>query len=201
MPSARSEARDPKSPTGPPHGQNSTCVSPAKANVGDKVLVKGAVSTLHGDGLHTKLVHDRLTGQWEGANVIRQGLSFIVRLNGRQIRERSVSASDKCIPTFGRRSCRARPKISTLTWSGQHSGFADTSVVAVPLYTLTNMPVVQGVGGSPTAWRVRLPREVSGWHLISMAHRECSTRQLPFAPFGRGSRYVWEAYHGPNIAA
>lgn len=64
-----------------------------KAKTGDKV-VKEAASTLHGDGLHPKLAHDHFTWPWEVVNAIRQGLSFTIRPNGRQLRQRSLTASD-----------------------------------------------------------------------------------------------------------
>ena len=62
----------------------------AKTQVGDIVLVRESSSTLHRDGAHPKLAHDHFTGPWKVVNV----LSFMVRLQGRHVRQRTVAAPD-----------------------------------------------------------------------------------------------------------
>ena len=117
------------------------------------MLVKEADSTLHRDRVHPKLAHDHFTGRREIVNVIRQGLSFTVRLKGRQIRQRSVAASD--IKPFHVRPEHLRhsfeDEFAHVIWSVD-LGLADTSVVAVPLYTSIEKRVVKGRGESNTAW-------------------------------------------------
>ena len=73
-----------------------------KRRRGDKVLVRESASTLHRDGVHPKLAHDHFTGPWNVVNVVRAGLSFTIRLHGRQIRQRTVAA----LPTSSRSTRR-----------------------------------------------------------------------------------------------
>ena len=85
-------------------------------------------------------------------NVIQDLLSFSVQLNGRRIRQRKVAAADI-------KPCHVRPdelrlafkdEYAHLAWSAD-LGLADTSVVAVPLYTLVERRVVRGVRNAK-AW-------------------------------------------------
>ena len=62
--------------------------------MGDKVLVRESFSTLYHNGIHPKLAHDHFTGPWKVVNVVTAGLSFMVRLQGRHERQRTVAASD-----------------------------------------------------------------------------------------------------------
>lgn len=125
----------------------------AKAIVGDKVLVRESASTLYRDGVHPKLAHDHFTGPWVVVNVVRVGLSFTVRLHGRHVRQRTVAASD--IKRFYSRPLDLRlpfeDEFSHFVW-GPDLGLVAESVVAAPLYTLTDRKAVQGAGGASTAW-------------------------------------------------
>jgi len=127
-----------------------------KAKVGDKVLVKESASTLHRDGVHPKLAHEHFTGPWEVVNVTQRGLIFTVRLNGRQVRQRNIAPSD--IKPYHRRPLELRHAFSeefaSTAWSAD-LGLAAASVAAVPLFTLIDRRVAQGVGR-------RLPRNVGG---------------------------------------
>lgn len=91
----------------------------AKAKIGDKVLVKEATRTPHNDGLHPKWARDHLTGPWKVVNVVWQGLSFTIGLNGRQVRQLSLAASD--VKPFLSRHTNydTSLKMIVLTWSGQ----------------------------------------------------------------------------------
>lgn len=173
----------------------------AKAEVGDKVLVKEADSTLHRDGLHPKLAHDHFTGPWEVINVVREGLSFTVRLHGRQIRQRSVAASD--IKPFHVRPPHLRhtfeDEFAHTIWSVD-LGLADTSVVAVPLYTLTDRRVVKG--GDRTnpswAWEYRGRYQdgtLSPWLTEDEVRDSFSSLQLDVF------HAMWETYQNPDKAA
>ena len=66
----------------------------AKARVGDKVLMRESAITLYRDGVHPKLAPDQFAGPWSVERVVREGLSFSVRLHGRQVRQRTVSATE-----------------------------------------------------------------------------------------------------------
>ena len=53
----------------------------AAAAVGDLVLVKEPIASLHRDSHHPKLAHDHYTGPWKIVDVIRDRLSFTVQFN------------------------------------------------------------------------------------------------------------------------
>lgn len=65
-----------------------------RPRLGDKVLVKESAYVLHRDGVHPTLVRVHFTAPWLVLNIIRAGLNFTVRLNGRTVRQRKVSATD-----------------------------------------------------------------------------------------------------------
>lgn len=84
------------------HNERISRASPgATANAGNTVLATESASTLHSGGVHPNLAHDHFAGPWQVVNVVRAGLSFTIRLNGRHIRQRMVAATD--MKTFHRR--------------------------------------------------------------------------------------------------
>ena len=127
----------------------------AKARVGDKVLVKESATTLYRDGVHPKVAPDQFTGPWSVVRVVRvvrEGLSFTVRLHGRQERQRAVSATEM-------RPFHSRPKMirhefedefAQLVWPPD-LGLVQDSVVAFPVYTIISRRVVRREGES-SAW-------------------------------------------------
>lgn len=125
----------------------------AKAKVGGKVQIKESTEVPHRDGVRAKLSHYRFTRSWQVMNVVKKGLRFTVRLNGSQLRQRTAS-------TTGMNPFHSRPpelqhgfedEHSHLVWSAD-LGLVEIPVAAVPLYTLANGGVVQGVEGAPTTW-------------------------------------------------
>ena len=127
----------------------------AKAIIGDLVLVKEPVNTLHRDVYHPKLGHDHYAGPWEVINVIHDRVSFTVQLNGRRIRQRKVAASD-LKPYHARPQHLRLPfedEYAHLVWSAD-LGLVDTAVVGVPLYTLVDRRVVHR-SGTTLAWTWR----------------------------------------------
>ena len=57
------------------------------------MLVKEAESVMAREVIHHKLAHEHLTGPWEVTEVVLQGLSHIVTVNGRGILRQLASAS------------------------------------------------------------------------------------------------------------
>ena len=166
----------------------------AKAKVGDWVLVHETAVSLHRDSLHTKLAHDHFTGPWKVVNVLLDRLCFTVQLNGRRIRQRRVVAAD--VKPFHVRPEDLRlsfeDEFSHLIWSAD-LGLADTSVVAVPLYTLMARRVGKGRGGSGTwAWEYRGRYQdgaQSDWITEDEARDSFSPLQLDVF------HASWELYH------
>ena len=124
----------------------------AKPRVGDKVLVRESSSTLYHDGVHPKLPPGHFTGPWSVERVVREGLSFIARLHGRKVRQRTVSATEM-IPFH------SRPKEIRHELEDEFAqfglppdlGLVQDSVVDFPLYTLISRRGVRREGGS-SAW-------------------------------------------------
>ncbi|CAB1102956.1 unnamed protein product [Ectocarpus sp. CCAP 1310/34] len=79
-------------------------------------------------------------------------LSFAVQLDGRRVRQRKVTATD--VKPYHPRDDHLRlpfeDEYAHLVWSAD-LGLADTSVVAVPLYTLVDRRVAHGAGNT-AAW-------------------------------------------------
>ena len=172
-----------------------------RAQNGDKVLVRESASTLHRDGVHPKLSHDHFTGPWTVVNVVRAGLSFTVRLNGRHIRQRTVVASD--IKPFYSRPLHLRhpfeDEFSHFVWAPD-LGLAEDSTVASPLYTLTNRRVARGVGGASAAWAWEYQGRyqdgtTTSWLTEDVVRDSFSPLQLDVF------HAMWEDYHGQEIAA
>lgn len=173
----------------------------AKSSVGDKVLVREASNTLHNDGIHPKLARDHFTGPWEVMQIVRPGLSFSVRLNGRRVRQRTVAASD--IKPFHPRPPGLQhafeDEFAHFVWSAD-LGLKDHSTAAVPLYTLTNRRVVGGAEKDPTSWAWEYQGRyhdgvVSPWLTEDEAKDSFSPLQLDVF------HASWETYHGPDKAA
>ena len=171
----------------------------AKAQVGHKVLVRESASTLHRDGIHPKLAHDHFTGPWVVINVVREGLSFTVRLNGRHLRQRTVVASD--IKPFYSRPLDLRlpfeDEFSHFVW-GPDLGLVEDSVIATPLYALTSRRVAQGAG-EPTAWAWEYQGKyqdgtTSSWLTEDNVRDSFSPLQLDVF------HALWEDYHGTAAA-
>eukprot|EP00752_Nemacystus_decipiens_P018499 g16585.t1 len=172
----------------------------AKARLGDKMLVRESASTLHRDGVHPKLAHDHFTGPWVVVNVVRAGLSFTVRLNGRQVRHRTVAASDMKL-------FHSRPKDLQLPFEDEFShfvwgpdlGLVEDSVVAAPLYTLIDRKPTQGAGRVSEAWAWEYRGKyqdgsTSSWLTEDEVKDSFSPLQLDVF------HALWEDYHGPDIA-
>jgi len=128
----------------------------AKAQVGDLVLVRETPVSLYRDSLHPKLAHEHFTGPWKVINVLLARLCFTVQLNGRRIRQRRVAAAD--VKPFHHRPDHLKldfeDEYSHLVWSSD-LGLQSTSVVAVPLYTLTSRRVQHHATGSAWTWEYR----------------------------------------------
>lgn len=62
--------------------------------IGDGVIVREADSTLSREGIHPKLAHEHWTGPWVVTKVLQPDLSFTVRMNGRKIRQRTISEAN-----------------------------------------------------------------------------------------------------------
>lgn len=168
--------------------------------MGDKVLVKESASTLYRDGVHPKLAHDHFTGPWQVVNVVREGLSFTVRLHGRQIPQRTVAATD-FKPFHSRPSDIHHPfedEFGQFVWSPD-LGLVEDSVVAAPLYTLVDRQVAQGAGGTSSAWAWEYRGKyqdgtTSSWITEDTVRDSFSPLQLDVF------HALWEDYHGANIA-
>ena len=59
---------------------------------GDLVLARESDSSLHRQGMGSKLVHDKWTGPWKVVEVVIEGLSVVIEMEGRTTRSRTVSA-------------------------------------------------------------------------------------------------------------
>ena len=136
-------------------GRRNACVvreSPgAQAAVGDRVLIKEPATTLHRDSHHPKLAHDQKKGPWKITGAIYERLSFTVQLYGRRVRQRRVAAPD--LKSYHPRPLDLRlpfeDEFAHVVWSAD-LGSADTSVVAVPLYTVVDRRAVHSSGTTPT---------------------------------------------------
>ena len=133
-------------------------------------------------------------------NVVREGLSFTVKLNGRQVRQRTVVASD--IKPFYSRPFHVRlpfeDEFSHSVW-GPDLGLVSDSVVAAPLYTIVNRKAVQGAGGTSTAWAWEYQGKyqdgtTSTWLTEDAVRDSFSPLQLDVF------HAMWEDYHGPGVA-
>ena len=120
-----------------------------QTRVGDRVLIKEAVSKLGREGIHAKLAHEHWTGPWRITAVEQPGLSYQATMSGRRIRGRVASAAN--IKAFHERPEHMRhdfeDEFGHLAW-GEDLGLGSTSTVAVPLYTLTDRKAVGDPGGA-----------------------------------------------------
>lgn len=138
---SRSEAGDKKPQTRTSKRGNSTCRTWGKSHSWRRGAGKKRRQHSAWRRLHPKLAlaYNHLTGPREGMSVIPPGLRFTVRLRGRQTRQRSAAASG--VTPFYHLPPKLRHDLedeySHLVWSAD-LGLADTSAVAVTLYTSTN---------------------------------------------------------------
>jgi len=131
--------------------------------------------------------------------VVRAGLSFTVRLNGRQVRQRTVAASDMK-PFYSRPLDLRLPfedEFAHFVW-GPDLGLVEDSVVAAPLYTLFARKTTAGAGGSSAwAWEYRGKYQdgtASSWLTEDTVKDSFSPLQLDVF------HALWEDYHGPDDA-
>eukprot|EP00752_Nemacystus_decipiens_P009968 g8890.t1 len=155
----------------------------AKAQMGDLGLVQESPVSFYRDSLHPKLAHEHFTGQTKVINVLPDRLCFTVQMKGRRIRHCCVVAAD-VKPFHQRPDCLQldfEDAFNHLVWSAD-LGLADTSFVAVPLYTLIGRRVGTGTGGSVTwAWEYRGRYQdgaKSGWITEGEARDNFSPLQL-----------------------
>ena len=172
----------------------------AKAKAGDYVLVRKSVASLQKEGPHPKLAHDHFSGPWQVVEVIRPGLTFAVTLAGRQTRRRNVAATD--IKPFHSRSKDLKlpfeDEFGHHVWSAD-LGLVEASVVAAPLYTLTDRRAVQNSSGSSTSWTWEYRGKyqdgtLSDWLTEDQTRDSFSPLQLDVF------HAMWEHYHGPSRA-
>ncbi|CAN0534235.1 unnamed protein product, partial [Laminaria digitata] len=57
---------------------------------GDLVLARESDSSLHRQGMGPKLVHEKWTGPWKVVDVVFEGLSVVIEMEGRVTRSRTV---------------------------------------------------------------------------------------------------------------
>eukprot|EP00752_Nemacystus_decipiens_P015644 g13961.t1 len=170
----------------------------ANAQAGDMVLVRETPVSLYRDSLHPKLAHEHFTGPWKVVNVLLSRLCFTVQLNGRRIRQRRVAAGD--VKPFHRRPDHLQhdfeDEYSHLVWSSD-LGLQSTSVVAVPLYTLTSRRVSHNATGTGAwTWEYRGRYQdgaQSDWITEDEARESFSPLQLDVF------HALWELHH-PNVA-
>ena len=169
----------------------------AQAAVGDRVLVKEPAAALHRDSHHPKLAHDHYTGPWTVINIIHERLSFTVQLNGRRVRQRKVAAPD--LKPYHPRPDHLRlpfeDEFAHLVWSAD-LGLTEASVVAVPLYTLTERRVAHGEG-TTWAWEYQGRYQdgaLSPWLTEDEAGDSFSPLQLDVF------HAMYEAYYGTGAA-
>ena len=60
---------------------------------GGLVLARESDSSLHREGMGPKLVHEKWTGPWKVVEVVIEGLSVVIEVEGRTTRSRTVSAA------------------------------------------------------------------------------------------------------------
>ena len=60
---------------------------------GDLVLVRESDGSLHRQGMWPKLAHEKWTGPWKVVEVVIEGLSVVIEMEGRTTRSRTVSAA------------------------------------------------------------------------------------------------------------
>ena len=180
-----------------------------RARVGDLMLVKEADSKMAREGTHAKLAHEHWTGPWQMTAIEQPGISYQATMSGRRIRRRTVSAAN--IKTFHLRPERLRhafeDEFAHLAW-GADLGLADTSTVAVPLYTLTDRQAIESTGsgwewqyrglyqsGTESEWlpeeEVRdsfTPLQLDVFHALWEAYKGSDCRPRPPEPPPKGER-------------
>ena len=162
-----------------------------RARVRDLMLVKEACSKMVQEGRHTKLAHEHWTGPWQVTVIEQPGISYQVTMSGRRIRRRTVSAA--YIKAFYLRPEHLRHafenEFAHLAW-GADLELEDTSTVAVPLYTLTDLQAV-GSTGNGWEWQYRGLHQggaESEWRLEGEVRDSFSSLQLDVF------HTLWEVY-------
>ena len=140
------------------------------------------------------------TGPWRVVNVVTSGLNFMVRLHGRQVRQRTVAAS-YIKPSYSRPldlRLSFEDEFSHFVW-GPDLGLVEDSVVAAPLYTLIDRRTLPGVGGTSAAWAWEYRGKyqdgtTSSWLTEDAVRDSFSSLQLDVF------HALWEDYHRPGAA-
>ena len=126
-----------------------------QAQVRDLMLVRESDSSLSSARVSAKPIHDLWTGPWEVHKIVIRGLSLQVRMRGRKIRERTVSAAN--VKKF-----HARPaylhhsfgdEYAQLAWEVE-LGLPGTITTTPLLYTLTDRKV-RLASGSSWSWEYK----------------------------------------------
>lgn len=118
--------------------RNTTILRPSTwVNVqkGNLVLVREAGSTLHRHVLGSKLLHEKWTRPWTVSNILLQGLSLIVQVEGPRLRTRTVWTAAVKEGGHGIRSCtlgvsRKLPGQNNLLVAKRVRGFGQLHSVA-----------------------------------------------------------------------
>ena len=104
---------------------------------GDLVLARESDSSLHRQGMGPKLVHERWTGPWKVVEVVIEGLSVVIEMEGRTPRSRTVSTTS-LKPFYVRPADLRHPmedEFAQMAW-GADLGLGADSTTAAPMYTL-----------------------------------------------------------------
>ena len=101
---------------------------------GDLVLARESDSSLHRQGMGPKLVHEKWTGPWKVVEVVVEGLSVVIEMEGRATRSRTVSAA-LLRPFYTRRSDLRHPmedKFAQRAWGADlELGGCSTTAVSM----------------------------------------------------------------------
>ena len=109
----------------------------ARVARGDLVLARESDSSLHREGMGPKLIHEKWTGPWRVVDVVFEGLSFVIEMEGRATRSRTVSTAS-LKPFYPTPSDLRRPmkdEFAQVAW-GVDLGLEAHSITAAPMYTL-----------------------------------------------------------------
>ena len=87
----------------------------------DLVLARESDSSLHRQGMGSQQVHEKRTGPWKVVEVVVEGLSVVIEMEGRATRSRTVfTASQK--PFYTRHQFFCTPwRIRSRRWRGERT--------------------------------------------------------------------------------
>ena len=172
---------------------------------GDLVLARESDSSLHRQGRGPKLVHEKWTGPWKVVEVVLEGLSVVIEMEGRAVRSRTVSTAS-LKPFYTRPSDLRHPmedEFAQLAW-GADLGLGEPSTTAAPMYTLLDRRrVVSATGVVRWEYRGRYldgvasdwvsetesldsftPLQLDTFHALWNLYDPSSERSRPLAPDG-----------------